>query len=518
VALSVVFLLSALLAVWAAHDRASAWRAFGLILAGQAAMAAIVWLGRRGGAQALGWMSVAMALLAGALGVYFLLSYSWTAGGVKFDLLQRAGLWVQARRPAVVLPEDINANVAAGGLILILCLGLGALLWASRERRWALFLFAGLPWLVGLFALLLTGSRGAWLGMGAALLAIVYLLLRRRWSERPALRWLLDLLALAAVLALAAIFWAALRWPEIVQALGSVPAGDGALGRARLWQDGLDLVADYPFTGSGLRNTMMVHASYNLLIHVGFISHMHNLPLQIAIEQGVMGSAAFLGLLALAAASVLSATRPGQRKWRFGLAAGAALAAITVHGMVDAAVYGSLMLPALFLPIGFALAADQSRQPRERSARRTPWALGLALAAAATLVVVTLLPSSRAALQANLGATAQTRSELALYQWPAWQLQDELRRSGAVEMAPVVARYQAALAENPRNAAANRRLGQIELSPASGGRLCRCAGQPGHAPDAGRKQCHRRGPGAGRGVAGHDRHQPGTARCAHMVV
>ena len=116
-AFAIVFLLTALMGVWAAYDRNLAWRAFGLIVLGLAMAVAVVWIGRRGGTRALGLMSVAMALLAGAIGVYFLLSYDWTAGAAKFALLQRIGLWVQAQRPAIALPEDINANVAASGLI-----------------------------------------------------------------------------------------------------------------------------------------------------------------------------------------------------------------------------------------------------------------------------------------------------------------------------------------------------------------------------------------------------------------
>ena len=464
--LAVIFLFSALMGVWAAYDRASAWRAFGLIVAGQAAMAIIVWAGARGGVRALGLMGLAMAWLAGALGIYFLLSYDWAANDAKFELLQRLGLWVQGRRPALILPEDINANVAASGLTITLFLGLGGLVWAASSRLWAWLLLGGLPWLAGLFALVLTASRGAWLGMGAGVLAMLYLWLRRRWSERGTARRLLDLLAVAALLALAAGFWAALRWPELVRALGDVAAGGSAMGRAVLWRDGLDLVADYPFTGSGLRSTMMVHASYSLLIHVGFISHMHNLPLQIAVEQGVIGSAAFLGLVAAAAASVLAAVKPGRPNWRFGLAAAAALAAMSVQGMVDAGIYVSLMLPAMFLPIGFALAAGQERRPAQagESLLPPPLARALALVGVVTLALIVLLPAGRAAVQANLGAVIQTRAELARYRWPEWPLQDELRRVGAVDLEPAVARYRAALAENPANAAANRRLGQIELS------------------------------------------------------
>ena len=74
------------------------------------------------------------------------------------------------------------------------------------------------------------------------------------------------------------------------------------------------------------------------------------------------------------------------------------------------------------------------------------------------------LPGSQAVIQANLGALAQARAELSVYQWPAWPIQDALRRSPEVDLAPAIAHYQAALALDPRNVAANRRLGQIELS------------------------------------------------------
>jgi predicted Zn-dependent protease len=72
-------------------------------------------------------------------------------------------------------------------------------------------------------------------------------------------------------------------------------------------------------------------------------------------------------------------------------------------------------------------------------------------------------------VQANLGALLQTRAELSAYRWPAYPLQDALRRQApvslpAVDLAPAIARYRAALALDLTNAAANRRLGQIELS------------------------------------------------------
>ena len=55
------------------------------------------------------------------------------------------------------------------------------------------------------------------------------------------------------------------------------------------------LAGDYAFTGSGLGSAMMVYSTYAMILHVGFISHAHNLFLQIALEQGLPGPAGLPG-------------------------------------------------------------------------------------------------------------------------------------------------------------------------------------------------------------------------------
>lgn len=69
-----------------------------------------------------------------------------------------------------------------------------------------------------------------------------------------------------------------------------------------------------------------------------------------------------------------------------------------------------------------------------------------------------------AKLQANLGAVDQTRAELAVYHWPEWPLQDEVRLKQAVDLTSALNHYQTALALDPTNVTALRRLGQIEIS------------------------------------------------------
>jgi tetratricopeptide (TPR) repeat protein len=59
---------------------------------------------------------------------------------------------------------------------------------------------------------------------------------------------------------------------------------------------------------------------------------------------------------------------------------------------------------------------------------------------------------------------AQTQAELSGYDWRTWEIQDALRRSPKIDLTPAITQYKIALTIDPRNATANRRLGQIELS------------------------------------------------------
>jgi tetratricopeptide (TPR) repeat protein len=62
----------------------------------------------------------------------------------------------------------------------------------------------------------------------------------------------------------------------------------------------------------------------------------------------------------------------------------------------------------------------------------------------------------------NLGAVHQSQAELSVYSWPQWPLQDEVRRT--VDLGRPVAEFERALALDPRNPTASRRLGMIDLS------------------------------------------------------
>jgi tetratricopeptide (TPR) repeat protein len=318
---------------------------------------------------------------------------------------------------------------------------------------------------VAALALLLSGSRGAWLGLLVGSVCGIWWSQRRRFRQRPLVMQTGDVLAALLLASVFVLFLLTLLIPTFGSPLGSGTVGGTTASRASLWQDGLALVDDYRFTGSGFASTTLVLSTYVYLLHVGFLTHVHNLYLELALEQGLPGLIALLFMLGSAGWSLAEALR--TRSVARVLAGGAAVAlvAMAVHGLVDAGLYVSRLAPLIFLPVGFAWAmAPQRRRSRHFDWDRFSRGLAAALAPLAAVMLVFVWPGARAAFHANLGAVSQTAAELSLYAWPEWPIQDALRRSPAVDLAPAVERYALALALDPNNVTAQRRLGQIALS------------------------------------------------------
>lgn len=400
-------------------------------------------------------------LLPTLIALLFVLTNDWAMWGGKIAVLDAAGqalsrfqislpgfMWVRSASGVWLFHPNV-----AGGLIAALAPLQVAALLTSRSLPARILLSLAL--LISLAGLVLTGSRGAWLALGVTGGVWLVWELSRRWPARMKpgeRRWLWLAVFLAA--ATAAVLLALTACGPVCRA--------GAAERLSLYTGSLGLALDTPFTGLGLggERFQMAYTSYVMLLHVGYQPHSHNLALQVTLEQGVLGIVALLWITA-----VVVMQRGPFSLWQ---AAGrVSFAVILLHGLVDIPLYTGRGLHLLFVPLAAmaspALQLTQSVDvavPTRRS-RASSVALPVALLVGLALL---LLPPARAALHSNLGALAQTRAELALYKWPDWPLQDELRRTGAVDLAPIVARYQAALAENPRNATANRRLGQIELS------------------------------------------------------
>lgn len=480
-----LFLLSALAGAAIAADGAAAWRKFGLIVGGVIVYYALVHLpeavdsvlgkrrepqGTSGGVAGLG-RTLPLARLEASAGDSLRVtqppegsvpkacprsethptlasestSLRWVLAGlpalIAIYLLATAG-WTAWQEEQPQAPAyAIHPNAAGGMIAGLLPLQIAALFNGAPTRR-RLALGGALLGIAGL-GLLASATRGAWLALALALSGWGW---RRLLGGRA--RWAVALAAEITLLAAVAL----------VTPLGSRFV-EGLGGRPALWRNSFDLGRDYLFSGLGLAGFEMAYSTYALLVHVGFLTHAHNLVLDIWLEQGILGAIAWIGLLG---AAVRLASR--QNAWRE--PALTALATIVLHGLVDDAFYGYdgrgallLFVPLAVLVRGARLADGGEAPGSGRRVARAVGTLGIALG-----LVVLLSPTARAAAQANLGAVLQTRAELSTYRWPTWPLQDAVRRSPQVDLAPAIARYRAALALDPGNATANRRLGQIELA------------------------------------------------------
>jgi putative inorganic carbon (hco3(-)) transporter len=165
----------------------------------------------------------------------------------------------------------------AGVLSLVLMLTLPRL--PQLPRRLA----AMAAWLLGALALALTFVRGAWVGcaVGVAVLAGT--------MRRQALLF-------AGVLVLAALI---LAIPGVLhRALTIADATDpSARERLAMWSAGVALVREHPIAGVGPGQVKRLYPEYAPSFAVRrHTSHLHDTPLQIAVERGLVGLALWLWL------------------------------------------------------------------------------------------------------------------------------------------------------------------------------------------------------------------------------
>lgn len=247
-----------------------------------------------------------------------------------------------------LINERIHPNILAGALAAVLPLAMSLMVPPGTEDRGSpplhrlLSVVCGLSFVVMLAVLILTKSRGAWLGTVVGL-GIVFIY---RWPRlrRPAQ-------ALVALLLIAGLIIGPAR---VAQALAAAPVVGGWEGRLELWSRALEAIADYPFTGIGMGtfdHVIPLRYPYVLLAGADLaIPHAHNLFLQVAVDLGLPGLIAFVALLGLVLAAAVRSARAWAGDQALALqvtALAAGLAAVLVHGLLDAATWGSK--PAVFI-------------------------------------------------------------------------------------------------------------------------------------------------------------------------
>jgi putative inorganic carbon (hco3(-)) transporter len=169
----------------------------------------------------------------------------------------------------------------AGVLLLGLLAGLPRLL-SGPASRWG---WRPVAWLVMLAGLVATYTRSAWIGFGVGVLVVVAAVRRGRWL-------LVGGLVLLIVGGLAAPYQLRQRVLSIAD-----PQHEGMRERVYMWRSGLAMWRDHPLLGVGPGGVKREYPRYALPeASKQRTSHVHNAPLQILVERGILGLAAWVWL------------------------------------------------------------------------------------------------------------------------------------------------------------------------------------------------------------------------------
>jgi putative inorganic carbon (HCO3(-)) transporter len=252
-------------------------------------------------------------------------------------------------------------NPYAGYLGLVLPIGIGLLVWAvarwgfrfgfrvsgsqGSDSMWWRVVLLGLLAVVGLLlaALIMSWSRGAWLGFAAALVAVNVVRSRR---AAVAFAVLLGVAVLALALGGLGLLPEALvqRFTDFlpfigvgdVRAVQVTDANYAVIERMAHWQAALGMWTDRPWLGVGIGNYAAVYPAYALPKWPDPLGHAHNYYLNVAAEAGLMGLVAYLLLWGAAFWQAWKAVRTTTGVWQ-AVAAGVfgVLTHLAVHNFFD---------------------------------------------------------------------------------------------------------------------------------------------------------------------------------------
>ena len=281
------------------------------------------------------WTPVLAALLLAALVQSVYGVYQWTIDVPPLALWDDAESELQLTRVYGTLR---NPNLLGGYLIPILPLAAAAVV---AFRNWALRALGLVTLLAGSACLYFTYSRGAWLAFAAEI--AVFGLAGLAWAWPHIKRdWRLKLaLGVVLVVGLGAAAFMVMDSPALQQRLTSMFATRDHSSnsfRMNVWLGVIAMIKDSWWAGVGIGNETFQKV-YGLYMISGFEAlGAYNIFLEVAVETGLFGLAAFLWvLLAFLARSTFHALRGEARPWA--VAAIAGLLGLMIHGLVDTVFY-----------------------------------------------------------------------------------------------------------------------------------------------------------------------------------
>lgn len=311
-----------------------------------------------------GWTAAALILAAVAQGLLGIYQFQGGSGAPH--------LWILDFRFFRAFGSFGQPNPFGAFMGLSLPLALGAVYGAAAEaldrhqqKLKGALACLGLSALALLAAMIIGGglivswSRGAWLGFGAALAILILFGPRHRRHGVLILGIVLVIgvgsivtgLAPASLVARVSDFTQDLTGIEDVRGRAIDDANYAVIERLAHWQAAVGMANDYPFSGVGFGAYEAAYPRYALMNWQIALGHAHNYYLNVLAETGIIGLSAYIGMWAGLYWFTLRALR-GRRGIQRGLALG--LLGVWTHLAVHS-VFDKLYVNNLFLHLGAML-------------------------------------------------------------------------------------------------------------------------------------------------------------------
>jgi O-antigen ligase len=295
-----------------------------------------------------------------ALGLFQFASYLLHAQSEPATFAAGSGILGGIRRVTSVYGNPNNLALYIGRVWPIAAvLALAGFRTNNQEPRTARLgsWFLALGSLLCLAGVVISLSRGAWLGAGAALIVLVLPTARHQFGGR---RWPIALIAGAIIVAVGAL----------IVTLRGAPLGGSSDVRILLWQESIKLLELRPL-GVGLDQFFYYHNPVygrNLIdpalatTQERYARQPHNLLFEIWFNLGPLGIIAFYWLLARCLRNARAGLRfPIPISGLLARGVLAALAAALVHGMVDSFYFWPDIAIAFWLLVGVTELIGQSK-------------------------------------------------------------------------------------------------------------------------------------------------------------
>lgn len=243
-----------------------------------------------------------------------------------------------------------NPNILAEYLIMIIPLSVGLFWHTKKISKKVIFLGTTL---IMVLAMLMTLSRGSWVGFAFSALVFIVLLERR-------------LLLSVVPISLAGLYFLPQSILNRIMSIGNF-ADSSIAYRFTMWDITMDIIRDYPIAGVGFGH-LPFKQIFETYIRTMPIYHSHNTFLQTTVEMGIPGLIVFLFLLfILFKYGILNLVKSEDRYIRI-LSASAisSLGGVLAHGIAENVLYLPRIIFTFWILVGLILTLDRIRGYEEK--------------------------------------------------------------------------------------------------------------------------------------------------------